>query len=842
MPNIGSIQYGQNGNASSGYDFGFADSLDAVQNAITIPGGSADKQGYTLDIHPVYAPDQELDKDHRNSYDYKPEHRVRRSKYVDPFIPNFKLLVDFDKPYGLFAPETNPNSALAYIKRVFGENTPRYLMLKTFIEQFKIFLKEYDFLILSVEGLEELYNIYNKHSYVEESELKCSVNIRETVTMQLMGLIKLYGEIVYDPIRGVEVIPENLRRFDLYILIFSSGYFNSLYYDLINPITGQNYSNATGSNLAQNDDCFERKLFPTVYKLEVLRRLEKYAPANVEFNNFTFQLIDAQIDLLESGKKMFGEISNEMGGEIVKNNLAFTCRFLGLKGNFEQYTGGVDLMSLLALESNSKNKTGQSYFKGYASKAYNALRKTGIDIINNTVGSVFGTLKGLVAPTSPIGNALSLLASPEEIAKKLGNAVSVPINGLLNKYIDQPANWLQSMVEKNFRSDILTDLMHNATDGFFGIKQEGIQRDEIDAATINMKELNTTIDYKPDTKFKAAVETKQAGVAKTIEVKQNISEYIESKNKENVEVKPTIPEYQETENNSNIEVKDEIVEFFESKNKTNLEQKDVIPEYQETKNASNIELKDTINEFQDTKNNENLEQKDVIPEYQETKNASNIELKDTINEYKETENKTNLEQKDVIPEYVNTRNQTNLTYEELIEIFSPTKNATNIEQQDVIPEYQETKNASNIELKDTINEFQDTQNNNNITQQDVISSYDNFSNNQNIEVKDTINEYQETENANNLEVVEKINTYMEFENKSNITVEDDIDVYPDSTDTKKISLNTVEVSDNINKYPDSSDTKKTNIKSVKIKSPINTYREQDKQSDIVNPEVQDPIE
>ena len=139
MPTINGISYGSDGNASSAYDFSLSDTLDNVQNQIRLSGGTNNHNGYTLDIHPMYSPDNTLDNAHRNSYDFKPEHRARRSQFTDPFIPNFKLLVDFDKPYGLFADENNQNSALAYIKRVFGNNSPRYLMLKSFIEQFKLF-------------------------------------------------------------------------------------------------------------------------------------------------------------------------------------------------------------------------------------------------------------------------------------------------------------------------------------------------------------------------------------------------------------------------------------------------------------------------------------------------------------------------------------------------------------------------------------------------------------------------------------------------------------------------------------------------------------------------------
>ena len=684
MATINGIKYD---NVASGYDFGLSDNLDELQETIRIKTPN-DRQGYTLDNHPVYSPDEELNKAHKNSYDLKPEHRARRSKFTDPFTPNFKLFIDFDKPYGLFADESKVNSALAYMKRVFGQDSPRYLMLKTFIEQFKLFLKEYDFLILNAEGLDELYSIYNKHTYVEESEIKLNIVIRETITMQLMGLINLYNSIWFDPIRGVEVLPDNLRRFDLYVMVYSAGYFNSLLYDIENPLTG--------NDATTDDEDQQRQYFPTVYKLEQLRQLNKFNLPNIHFNTFVIEMIDAQFDAIESGKKMFGDVTNEMSGDFVKNNLAFTSRFIGTTGKFAQYDNGIDLMSLLILESNSKNGEGKSYFKSWASKAYSALRKEGIEIINSSVSSVFNTVKGLVSPTSPIGNGLSLLSSPEEIAKKISGAVSVATNGAINKYVDKPANWLQSMVQQNFRPDILSDLMHEATDTLYGTAIN--QKREIENLTDLMRQLPSETNITPqDFNIKFNTKQEQVGVAKNIEVKDIISEYVTSENHKNIEVEPEIPEYQEIENKNNIEFKKSISEYKETENHKNIEVEPEIPEYISTDNNQNIEYNQEINEYQQSNNQSNIEQKDKIPEYISTDDSStskrvnqeNIEYQNKINTYVKEDNSDNIEYQKEIESYPKTYDIKNIDLN-TIDIQETIESYPNENKQQINPEYKKS--------------------------------------------------------------------------------------------------------------------------------------------------------
>lgn len=600
--------------------------LDSWQDALTL--GKKD-DSYDIGVVPNHAIAK--GESFMNPYINRAEMRARTLSGIhgltDPFTPNFKIFIDFSKPYGLFgcsslAEADDPqyvNSAMAYFRRIEGSTSPHGILLQQFIEQFKIFLKEYDYLILNIENLDELYSIFNKHQYIEESEIKCNIVVREIVTMQLAGLLNLYNNIWFDPVSNVEVLPENLRRFDLYILVFSSGYFNSLLYDL------EGLEN-------KDDEEGIRKIFPTVNKINKLyESTDLNLPDNIDFNSFVFHMVNAQFDMIESGKKIFSDVTNEMAGEVTKNNISITSRFIDVGGRFAQIDGGVNLMTLLALQNrniNSGNILG-NFFNTFASNMVTGIINSGFDIVNSATGKIFDITRNVVSRNSPIGNALYLLTSPEEIAKQLSNAVKVGTNGLIRKYVDTPSNWLQSMVSNNFNENILTDLMNKATGGFFGTGVEGPDK----IADINETVKNLPADTKIESPFKPGYEISRnpvKNVNDNIIWKETIDEYVESSNNNNIELQDNINEQITESNNPNIKVSDNIDEFIEPNNNNNIELQKDITEYIESSNKNNIRVEKKIQSYSEYKNNNNVKVQENIDEFIESNNNSNIEYSDSI--------------------------------------------------------------------------------------------------------------------------------------------------------------------------------------------------------------------
>lgn len=257
------------------------------------------------------------------------EVRAYLAKYADPLTLCFKLLIDFDKPYGLFAAEENVNSALGYLKRI--GDVVRYEMLKHWIEVFKLFVRNYDFLILNCDGLDTIINIKPGDSFTEND--KITLTIRETSDMFIQAILTQYRQIWYDNNRGVEILPANLRRFDIKFLVYNAGYFNMGLYD-----------QTTSNNLTDLD--VDTLIYPTIKKLSE-GNFQETGP--FKFNHHLISIYDASINNEESGKSFFASINNEMQGDYVKNTMVFNFRFANYSGMFYNTFGNFDFTKTLAM-------------------------------------------------------------------------------------------------------------------------------------------------------------------------------------------------------------------------------------------------------------------------------------------------------------------------------------------------------------------------------------------------------------------------------------------------------------------------------------------------------------
>lgn len=266
------------------------------------------------------------------------EDRIHLYKFADPLTLNFKVLIDFNKPSGLFADfdESDPNSektnsALGYLWRI-GE-TERYYMLKQWINNFTALVKDFDFLFLDIEGLDVVQTKPNHEFFLDKEKIK--ITFRETTDMLIQSMITSYNTIVYDKIRKVTVLPSNLRKFDCYVIVFSAGYYNMLFHDIDN----------------QNPDNLDNKVLPTKRKLsDEMLTLDTID----EFTHTLYEFISCNIDP-ESGSMFTDTISNEMTGDYVKNNLTFTYKFANVSGTYNNITGNENWFSILARAS-AENK------------------------------------------------------------------------------------------------------------------------------------------------------------------------------------------------------------------------------------------------------------------------------------------------------------------------------------------------------------------------------------------------------------------------------------------------------------------------------------------------------
>lgn len=381
-----------------------------------------------------------------------PELRGYFAPNTDPLFLCFKLMVDYNKPYGLLAPESVTDSALAYLKRI-GE-TERYEILKVWINTLAGFIKNYDFLIQGVEGIDTIVNA-KPHEVFKEDD-KITFMIRETHDFMLQSLLTQYRHIWFDDVRGVEVLPANLRRFDINILIYNSGYYNMALYDVMenNGLTKENNP--------------ETQMFPTLKKLS-----DKFFVPNAQSYGFNHHLIyvkDAQINNEESGKSFFTSVTNDGPGDMVKNTLSLNFRFAGYSGTFNNIFGNFDIVKLLAVSAAQDRVSNEADFNVLSklkSDMQTALKNTK-EVFESNVKDASNSLKNkpnkylkkLVGPNTIIGNAYDRLVS--------GNLVSDVIErmnvGSIDDLVYSKIGKINNLILNNFSNSFLDTYGTNITE------------------------------------------------------------------------------------------------------------------------------------------------------------------------------------------------------------------------------------------------------------------------------------------------------------------------------------------------------------------------------------------
>lgn len=404
------------------------------------------------------------------------ETRALNGLYTDPLTLCFKFMIDFDKPYGLFAPVSNKDSAQAFLKRIGEEG--RAIVLEAWIEEFKDLNKYYDFLFQQVEGLDFIHN-HKPHEEFGGDDSKLNLVLRETIDMRIQSLITTYRHIWFDNIRRVEVLPMNLRMFDCSVLVYSAAYFNMALYDF-------DESDEKNSGKTRPDHTF---ILPTLRKLSDDQFSQKTMS---EFNHQIYFMKDCFIND-ESGKDFISTVSNEMGGDTVKNNISISYRFANFSGRFNNLIGNFDIASLFAVLA-ARNRVGNESGAGGVSganttttsgeqtvfkdmKEYRAYRKK--QRIENTKkwfnelkSSTGDTVKGLeknlegrgkalyqkekdklVGKNSAIGSAWSKISDPKLVTNMIRQAEDLGFNLIANA-IDKQIAKLNNVVFQNFSGDL----------------------------------------------------------------------------------------------------------------------------------------------------------------------------------------------------------------------------------------------------------------------------------------------------------------------------------------------------------------------------------------------------
>lgn len=371
------------------------------------------------------------------------EFRALHMPYVDPLTLNFKLMLDFSHKSGLLADESNVDSALAYLKRI-GQND-RYEMLKVWIDKLKLFVKNYDFLILNVEGLDNVTNKKPGDAFGIEDKLKFT--IRETSDMRFQSLITIYRMIWFDNIRNVEVIPANLRRFNGSVLVYGGGYYNMMLYD--QSTADKNEPSTT-----------PRDVYPTILKLSDDFFVENARPTSYGFNHHLVSFIDLQINTEDSGREFFTSPTNDVGGDMVKTSIVFNYRFASYSGMFNNIFGTIDFVSVLATAAaldkvSNQNEAHKLKKLPGSAGPFASVEETGFKAIFADVKSHLknNNSKARFSENGYLGAALGTITSKSALTNIGKQMVSSALTKIEDKYIYSNITKLHNLINDNFSAN-----------------------------------------------------------------------------------------------------------------------------------------------------------------------------------------------------------------------------------------------------------------------------------------------------------------------------------------------------------------------------------------------------
>ena len=145
----------------------------------------------------------------------------------------FKLFFKFDSSYGLLggimrSSDGNKfaanNTAIQYLTRNYGKSSDnmgaRRKSLVKFVRSLSYISSNAPWFFKSVKDVNNALNMNLDNLTAEKSiEIECS---EEATDLRLLTLMDFYKYAAYDAINQKEILPENLRKFDLDIVVFQS--------------------------------------------------------------------------------------------------------------------------------------------------------------------------------------------------------------------------------------------------------------------------------------------------------------------------------------------------------------------------------------------------------------------------------------------------------------------------------------------------------------------------------------------------------------------------------------------------------------------------------------------
>lgn len=340
------------------------------------------------------------------------------AQFEDPTYLGFKLFfkgIDDPGHGGLLGAASNANSARYYLRQIGDE--VRFKMLDTFVKMLKKINTEYPWYFQTIEGLDAAWT---RDFSAPKVKGELTINCLESLDLRVTSLIDLYRKSAYDWNNTREVLTDNLRHFELDVMVYDKRSFRrDLQGDTIN---GRN----------PGDTSREEEVNNTFFGESEFER------SSIMFN-FSFVQFN-----LTSGSGLLGGISNS-NPEAAQTDL---------KLEFEV----VEESNLYRILTMLYNSDGQRfwYVKDYMNNIFSTLSGQGSGSFNK---DLLGGSDILLSPSSreksdKFNLQKELKKAKERAGKEIGNFTNDFIGNLQKDLEASVTNAIQSQLNSLFLGNV----------------------------------------------------------------------------------------------------------------------------------------------------------------------------------------------------------------------------------------------------------------------------------------------------------------------------------------------------------------------------------------------------
>lgn len=159
-------------------------------------------------------------------------------KYIeDPTVMGFNLFFDFDFQSPLLNVTSEGENAYNYLLAI-GE-PERAAKLRDFRDRLQHLISVTPYFFKKVSGLSSIYKLEKGISM--EKDRKITIDTFESIDQRIGSLVNLYSEICYDFVYRRMILPVNMRRFNVVVVVSEIRNFRTVVSKMLNSKTQYDY-------------------------------------------------------------------------------------------------------------------------------------------------------------------------------------------------------------------------------------------------------------------------------------------------------------------------------------------------------------------------------------------------------------------------------------------------------------------------------------------------------------------------------------------------------------------------------------------------------------------------